>query len=186
MPSPRYLSVGGGESPPRYGASAIDNTFDSFYELHARTVFGYLWRMTGSEQTAHDLTQETFVRAWNHFAKVQTYERPRSWLFRVATHLVINHTQQLRRQPPLLNEEHERLLQVDDQTAGIAEQDAVLRILLRLRSRERAALVLHAVLGFTCSEIARALGISDANAKVTLWRAREHFRAYYGREEGES
>ena len=44
--------------------------------------FGYLWRVTGEEQTAYDLSQETFVRAWQHFRTIKSYERPDAWLLR--------------------------------------------------------------------------------------------------------
>ena len=36
--------------------------------------FGYLWRVTGEEQTTYDLSQETFVRAWQHFRTIKSYE----------------------------------------------------------------------------------------------------------------
>ena len=41
--------------------------------------------MTGDEETAFDLTQEVFLRAWQQFETIRTYDQPVSWLFRVAT-----------------------------------------------------------------------------------------------------
>src|SRR6185437_17044223 len=58
-------------------------SFEAFFRRHERDIFGYLWRMTGDEQAAYDLSQETFVRAWQHFDRIATYERPGGWLFRV-------------------------------------------------------------------------------------------------------
>jgi DNA-directed RNA polymerase specialized sigma24 family protein len=66
----------------------------------------------------------------------------------------------------------------------VAEQDSVHRALLLLSPRERAALVLHSVMGLSCAELAQALGISLSATKVTLWRARDHFRIAYLKEEG--
>ena len=51
-------------------------SFEAFFRRHERNIFGYLWRMTGDEQAAYDLSQETFVRAWQHFDRIASYERP--------------------------------------------------------------------------------------------------------------
>ena len=75
------------------------DAFEAFFWLHERAILGYLWRLTGDEQTAHDLSQETFVRAWQHFDKLQHYDQPRAWLFRVATNLGINHLRGRARRP---------------------------------------------------------------------------------------
>src|SRR5215470_1657296 len=72
--------------------------FEAFLQGHERDVFRYLWRLTGDEQTAYDLCQETFIRAWQHFTKVSAYDNPGAWLFRVATNLALNH--RLRRALP--------------------------------------------------------------------------------------
>src|SRR5262245_14260903 len=82
----------------QFGDVSSPAAFEAFLQGRERDVFGYLWRLTGDEQTAYDLCQETFIRAWQHFAKVKTYDNPGAWLFRVATNLVLNHRQ--RRAPP--------------------------------------------------------------------------------------
>jgi DNA-directed RNA polymerase specialized sigma24 family protein len=70
---------------------AKEHQFEDFFTRHQQDIFGYLWRITGEEQAAYDLCQETFLRAWQQFDTVSTYERPGAWLFRVATNLAINH-----------------------------------------------------------------------------------------------
>jgi len=67
--------------------------FEGFVHQHERAVLNYLWRVLGNEQSAYDLTQETFVRAWQQFEKISRYEHPRAWLFRVATNLALNQRQ---------------------------------------------------------------------------------------------
>src|SRR5579872_4871505 len=65
--------------------------FENFFHDFEQPIFGYLWRMIGDEQTASDLLQETFVRAWQHFSQISGYDRPGAWLFRVATNLALNY-----------------------------------------------------------------------------------------------
>ncbi len=167
------------------GEAAEREAFEVFFRTHEHGVFGYLWRMTGEEQSAYDLSQETFLRAWQHFGKVRAYERPEGWLFRVATNLAISHAR--RRKAPV---GAARALPAhggpaaSDPAWRLAERDAVQRALTTLPPRQRAALVLSEVYGLTTQELATALGISHAAGKMLLSRARERFRQSYRHEEG--
>ncbi|MGZ3715278.1 MAG: RNA polymerase sigma factor [Ktedonobacterales bacterium] len=174
-----------GDRTPLETPLAGQDAFEALFLQFERQVFGYLMRMTGDEQTARDLSQETFLRAWLHFAKLSTYDSPAAWLFRVATNLAISH---LRRRATLVGSA--QLLGDDDSPARsdpamhFVEYDLVQRTLLALSPKQRATLVLREVYGFSCDEIARVLGCSRDATKMTLWRGREQFRARYTRENG--
>ena len=158
--------------------------FEAFFRQHQRDIFGYLWRLTGDEQAAYDLSQETFVRAWQHFDRIVSYERPGAWLFRVATNLALTH---LRRASALVGAAQPFSAGLDpsvsDPSWRLAESDAIRATLLALPPQQRAALALREVYGFSCAEVAEALGVSLAAAKMTLSRGRDAFRARYTREE---
>lgn len=160
--------------------------FERFFQQHQRRLFGYLWRATGDEQVAYDLSQETFIRAWQHFAAVTTYERPDAWLLRVATNLVIN---QQRRRSNAVGRATPLDVDTDpsssDPTVRFAERDLVQTVLNGMAPRSRVALILREIHGFSCAEVAEALGISRSATKMVLFRAREEFRARYQREGGE-
>jgi len=165
--------------------------FEPFFRAHERDIFTYLWRMTNDEQAAYDLAQETFLRAWQHFARIRAYERPGGWLFRVATHLALNH---LRSRTTNLGAAvsldaaaatHHAPQPSDafaDPGVRVANADAVRRALLALAPRQRAAVVLREIYGLSHSEVATALGVSTGAARTLLWRARDEFRASYAKE----
>jgi len=164
--------------------SAGVDAFEAFFWRYERDILGYLWRLTGDEQAAYDLSQETFVRAWQHFDRIATYERPDGWLFRVATNLALTHQKRAAApvgaaQPFSTGNEPS----VSDPAWRLAESEAIRATLLALPPQQRAALVLREVCGFSCAEVAEALGITLAAAKMTLSRGREAFRARYTREE---
>lgn len=163
---------------------ARERIFEQMIVDHEREVFGYLWRMTGNEQTAHDLCQETFLRLWRHFDKVATYDQPRIWLFRVATHIAMNYRrdQRLRPLPLELREAAHVQATAFDPPSYVAERDVIEKVLLVLPKRQRAALLLRDVYGCSSDEIAHALSVSRAAAKMAIYRAREQFRAQYLRE----
>lgn len=162
------------------------DTFEDFIAGRESDVFGYLWRLTGDEQLAHDLCQETFLRAWQQFSKIRHYEQPGAWLFRVATNLALNAIERRTivsgRVSPL-HEDHHPL--VEDASGRIARLDLIHRTLLRLSARERAALVLREVEGFSMDEIAHALELSANSVRMLLSRARAHFRQRYEGDDGE-
>lgn len=167
----------------RQGPSEIAD-FERLVWGREREVFGYLWRLTGDEQAAYDLCQETFLRAWQHFARIRRYEQPGGWLFRVATNLALNHLQRrtLSARPVATLDEEESPASAD-LASEVEERDLILRTLLRLKPRHRAAMVLREVYGMTSEEIARTLHTTHAAAKMTLSRAREEFRRCYAQEE---
>jgi RNA polymerase sigma-70 factor (ECF subfamily) len=175
-------SAGSGKSDPL--ARAPDAGFDAFFQRFERDIFTYLCRVTGDEQTAYDLSQETFLRAWQHFARVSAYDRPRAWLFRIATNLALNYQRgrSTRAGFPALDAETGHPAS-SDPAWRLAERDLVRQTLLELSPRQRAGLVLREVYGLTCEEVAQALGVSRAAAKMLLCRAREQFRERYRREE---
>jgi RNA polymerase sigma-70 factor (ECF subfamily) len=161
-----------------------DETFETFFRHFERDIFGYLCRMTGEEQSAYDLSQETFLRAWQHFAQIRTYDRPRAWLFRVATNLALNY---LRGRPSevdiaCIGDEGGHPAS-SDPAWRLAERDLVRETLLELAPRQRAGLVLREVYGLSCEEVAQTLAVSRDAAKMLLFRAREQFREHYTRQE---
>lgn len=158
--------------------------FEVFYRTFEPRIFGYLWRMSGNEHDALDMTQETFLRAWQRFTHLRAYQRPDSWLFRVATHLALNHARQRERYGRALARLQASEVPASDEIPiEFAERDEVMRTLQMLPARDRAVLVLHSVYGLTCAELAAALHISPGAAKVLLWRGRERFRRNYAQAE---
>jgi RNA polymerase sigma-70 factor (ECF subfamily) len=153
--------------------------FEAFFRRHERDIFTYVWRLTSDEASAYDLTQETFLRAWQNFDKVVGYERPGGWLFRVATNLALNHLRHTRTPLGGAFALDERDQFSDDPTRGVIEHDMVRSTLMALAPRQRAALVLREVYGLSVEELAAGLGVSIGAARTLLWRARDEFRANY-------
>lgn len=171
-------------TPARGGAGATNREFDAFFQAHERAITGYLWRMTGDEQTASDLAQETFLRAWQRFDRIRAYERPGGWLFRVATNLALQH---LRRRGapvgaagPLDGAWDPR---VSDPGQRFVERDQVRETLRELTPKARALLILRDVYGLSAEEVGDILKMSREAVKVGLWRARTQFRDHYMRKE---
>ena len=159
--------------------------FERFFLEHEARVSGFLWPMTGDRQAACDLSQETFLRAWQRFEQISAYERPDAWLIHVATNLALQHLR--RRRAPVgaavsLDEAFDP--GVSDPGQRFPLRDLVRETLLGLPPRDRALLALREVYGLSGEETAAALGMTPNAAKVALFRARERFRAAYLEKDG--
>jgi RNA polymerase sigma-70 factor, ECF subfamily len=173
--------AGTGSQAGTHDQGTSNSAFETFFWRFESKVFGYLWRMVGDEQSALDLTQETFLRAWQHFQELAPDRKPAAWLFRVAANLALSHLRRRGIVPmTTLEDTH---FGSSDPGRRIVERDAVEQALLALTPRQRSVLVLHEAYDMTCEEIGHILDISRDAVKMALWRAREAFRTSYLREE---
>jgi RNA polymerase sigma-70 factor (ECF subfamily) len=191
--SPRWIGTRLSEIGQRFLIKATAGTtstldhaeaFDRLFQRHEQQIFGYLWRMTGDQALASDLCQETFLRAWQRFEQLSTYQDVAGWLFRVVTNLALNAE---RRRQRLLR----LVTPLDDEdgpigaapTGSIVDAALVHQILQGLSPRARAALVLREVYDLSIDEVARTLNATPAATKKMLSRAREQFRTRYLQED---
>jgi RNA polymerase sigma-70 factor (ECF subfamily) len=148
----------------------------------------------GDRELAADLVQETFLRAYRAQVALTEVDHPHSWLFRIATNLVL--TTRRRRMISWLSldmveapsgadsSNQWRIPRVvldhaPDIALLVSERDAIARVLTELPPQWRAVLLLQTTGGFTAREIAVLLHLSEANTRKILFRAKERFRASY-------
>ncbi len=151
------------------------------FDNYADAIFAYLYRLVNNRETAEELTQETFLRAFNARRQLDAIENRRAWVYRVATNVAFDTLRRGRRFVWLpwsqADELHAPHPDVADATR---ERDSVERTLAALPLDYRAPLLLYVVYGLSVLEVAGALGIREGAAKMRIRRAREMFRKAYG------
>jgi RNA polymerase sigma-70 factor, ECF subfamily len=85
--------------------------YTSFYRAEFASVARTVYIIVRDRQRAEDITQETFLRLLQHWAKVSRYERPAAWVRRVAIRLA---TKQVRRER--LRAQLERVASTESET----------------------------------------------------------------------
>jgi RNA polymerase sigma-70 factor (ECF subfamily) len=176
-----------------------DAAFAELVEPHRRSVFRHCYRMLGSGVDAEDATQETMERAWRRLHTYDASGRFGGWLHRIATNICLDalRARPARRDPmgegvasssnviSLVPDLESRWVEpVGDAELGLSDpQDEVVRredvrlaflaALQRLAPRQRAALLLHDVLGFSHTEVSQTLEISPSAVNSLLSRARD-------------
>jgi RNA polymerase sigma-70 factor (ECF subfamily) len=168
-------------------------------ESHRPALVGHCYRMLGSPFDAEDAVQDTMVRAWQSLGRFEGRSSLRTWLYRIATNVCLDAlASRSRRARPI---EEGPVSTVDDELEArprthwlepipdvqALPSDAnpheltVLRQSIRLAfvaalqhlpPRQRAALILSEVLGWSAAEIADALDASVPAINSALQRAR--------------
>ena len=159
--------------------AAITELVDRYYE----PIYRYLYQYVHDPDRAADLTQETFLKAYNAMPDLDDASNLSAWLFTIAANLARkrHRRRQLIQWLPLRRWHATR----SGPEQRIAQQDLVSRVLEQLPETYKQCLLLHVWAGLTCAEIGEIVGKSEAAVKMTLVRARRRFRERHAALTGE-
>lgn len=158
-----------GAQDDRATAPFVD--FAGLYQTHARDLRRFALYLSGDEALADDLVSEAFVRVWTARERVE-WPTVRGYLFTIVRHLFLRHRQSEWRRASLDNDTIDDRPGPEDRAQSHSELQIVLAALDQLPEIDRAAVLMRADDGLSYEEIAAALGISVAAAKVKVHRAR--------------
>lgn len=163
------------------------DAFRVLVERHSHSVFRLAFRMTGNEQDAEDLVQETFLRAYKQIARFDGRASFSTWLYRIAANCSLDLIRSRRRrqeqQSPVDAEGLEMTAAAaaadptPDRLAFSGEIKQMLAPALEeLSPMERAAFVLRHYEGMCMEDIGTALGVQAGAAKHSVFRAVQKLR----------
>jgi RNA polymerase sigma-70 factor (TIGR02960 family) len=164
-----------------------ESEFAELTERHRHELHVHCYRMLGSFQEAEDHVQETFLRAWRSRARFKG-DLFRAWLYKIATNTCLDTLKRTKRRAggtfaevPWLQPFPDQLLDQiapaeDEPDAVVVARETIeltfIALIQSLPARQRAALILRDVLGWSAAETADALETSVAGANSALQRAR--------------
>lgn len=165
-------------------------------EAYSPRVFGMLYRLTGSRETAEDLLQETFLRVVRMIAEYEHAGKFEAWLFRIAANLARDHARRARRRKrPVALESFSRddgpgVVEVGDASqpepsSELVQKEAGARLnacLQRLAEIDREIILLRHFSELSFREIAEVLQIPLGTALARAHRALKRLRAEFGEE----
>lgn len=155
-------------------AGRAGHDLDSAYRAHRDWLVRRLALIVGDAEEAHDLAQEAFVRAMEHWPLPDMTE-PARWLTTVGVRLAIDERRRRRRWGFLPVRE-------TDATWAMAADPDLWRALARLDRRTRAAIVLTTLDGYSQDEVASMLQAPRGTVASWVSRGRERLRAELGRD----
>lgn len=156
--------------------------FRELVERHSHRVFQLAYRLTGNEEDAEDVVQDTFLRAYRGLSRFEERAQFLTWLYRIASNCAMD----LARRRPLRADR----VDVLDESRPVASGEAgdsipdperralasetgrrVAAALTRLSPMERTAFVLRHFEGRPIAEIAQTLQVRAGAAKNCVFRA---------------
>ena len=185
----------------RAQAGELD-AFETLTTRYEQRVFSLVIRMLRQEQDAEDVTQQTFLSALENLTGFRGEASFATWLFRIATHAALK---VIRKRKGLKTVSLESAAEETDRVDSVPHPEFIAdwrqspeqlvqareiqrlldEALSRLDEKHRLVFLLRDVEGFSVKETAEALGLSEANTKVRLLRARLQLREQLTRSLGD-
>jgi RNA polymerase sigma-70 factor (ECF subfamily) len=171
-------------------AAAPALQFDEAFTLHHRAVYRAAYALVRDGGLAEDVTQEVFLKLYQHLDTLQSEEHVRAWLLRVASNTALN-TLRSRNRSNTREEEFFKEASVGG-GAGVTntgldadyerrtEIEEARRALAQIKEPMRSCLLLKQQ-GLSYREIAQALSVNEVNVGSLIARGRKEFMRVYGK-----
>ena len=162
--------------------------FDKLVNRHSALVFRVVRHIVPSVEDAEDVVQDAFLSAFAHLQQFQERARFSTWVTRIAVHAALSKVRHAQRFPVIpIHDEADNTNNVEERVAdwrlnpeqmfSNTELKSILeQALASLPERYRVVFVLRDIEYLSVSDTAAMLGISIANVKVRLFRARLQLR----------
>ena len=147
--------------------------FNELYNLHFEKIFKFAYRLIADQAKAEDIAQDTFLKLYYHLRENKNIANPKSWLYKVASNLSINHIKRTKHYQEITRE------QLKDQNQDFNfEEDferkerikLVKKAVQKIPVRDRILLNLHYD-GVSYKDIAEIINVSDTSVSKMLIRA---------------
>ena len=148
-------------------------SFEDFYEANSHRLFTALCLVTGSRHEAEEIAQEGFTRVFERWDRVGGLEDPTGYLFRVSMNVFRSRYRRASlalRRAVFLAPSH------TDDLAAVETHDEMVRLLRELEPKQRAAVLLTAILDYTAEEAGRMLGLRASSVRSLTTRARARMK----------
>ena len=163
-----------------------DTAFSVLVRKYQRSVHALVWRKIGDFHIAEDITQDTFLKAYQKLSTLKKPQRFASWLYVIATNYCKMWIRKKRLSTQSLEDVNSAALEgstysgyviaENEQETAEAQREVVKKLLAKLQESERTVITLHYLGGMTYKEISEFLGVSVGTIKTRVYRARRRLK----------
>ena len=163
-----------------------DTAFSTLVKKHQKPVHALAWRKTGDFHVAEEITQDTFLKAYQNLSTLKEPQKFASWLYVIAANYCKMWVRKKRLSTQSLentdNAELEKtaysgyVIAENEQVAVETQREVVKKLLAKLQESDRTIITLYYLGEMTYEEISEFLGVSVASIKNRLYRARRRLK----------
>ncbi len=163
-----------------------DTAFSVLVRKYQKSVHALVWRKIGDFHIAEDITQDTFLQAYQKLSTLKKPQRFASWLYVIAA----NYCKMWLRKKRLSTQSLENtsstqlekvtysgyVIAENERTTAEAQREIVKKLLAKLQESDRTVITLYYLGGMNYEEISEFLGVSVGAIKSRLHRARQRLK----------
>lgn len=160
-------------------ARSLDGDTDAYGELvdrYKQAVYYHCFAIVRDEDTAEDIAQETFIRAYYSLRQYDNQYKLSTWLFKISTNSCLNYIKKHRRQVPASDGLIESIAAPQPSPHTKALHAELHEAVAKLPPKHRAAISLHYWQGLDYAATATAMDAPINSIRVWLKRAKEQLR----------
>ena len=150
--------------------------YETLYRANIGKVYALCLRLCGQKELAEDLSQESFIRAWQKIDSFRGDSAFSSWLFRLTSNVVIGHLRKHNKWviESLDDKEYDQTTSSERPFGENRDIDTALQC---LSDTARVVLIMYEYLGYQHNEISKITGMAVGTSKTHLHRARTILKA---------
>ncbi len=165
----------------------VPRSFEEIMQRHEREILRYLLRVSGNRDDAADLFQETWLRAYRAYPRLELDSEVRPWLYAIAGNLCRNRARDGARRARVIvsiDEKHPPAERTGSAQREFNENAGYAAVRLReliasLPAKQREALHLRCFAGLDYAEIAAAMDCSDQAARANVSQAMRKIKSMW-------
>lgn len=175
-----------GEQPSSLNA-ADPADFRKIYDSTMTLLFKVAYRVVNDQEAAEDLVHDSYIKANEKGLVFPTINDATFWLIRVVKNAALNYVKRKGRErkamQKVLYEDHRTVLSGETELLRAETIDKAKEALAKLPENLRQVLILREYSDMNYKEIGNALGITEGNVKVRVFRAREQLSKLIGEDD---
>ena len=150
----------------------------ALYDAHVDRIYRLVYRMAGDGDLAEDLTQDTFIRAFERLEQFRGDSSLATWLHSIAVSVTLNGIRKVKRIGLHTTDlEETPLLAAETRDIAPDLRARLFQAIDTLSEKLRPVFIMHDIEGYTHEEIGASLGIPTGTSKARLFDARAKLRA---------
>ncbi len=163
-----------------------DTAFSELVKKYQKQVHALAWRKIGDFHIAEEITQDTFLKAYQKLRTLKKPQRFASWLYVIAANRCNTWLHKKQRRTQLFKNKggvrpekpsySEYIVEENERISVQAQREVVKKLLAKLEESERTVMTLHYFAEMSCTEIGEFLGVSANTIKSRLRRAQQRLK----------
>ena len=163
-----------------------DSAFSELVKKYQKPVHALVWRKIGDFHIAEEITQDTFLKAYQKLPTLKKPQRFTSWLYVIAANNCKMWLRKKRLQTQSIDETDsiqlekatysQYVIEENEQTIAETKREVVKRLLAKLQESDRTVITLHYFGDMSAADIGAFLGVSVNTIKSRLRRAQQRLK----------